>query len=282
MTAKTKVHRTYEWTEYLAEAKRGHKEAEGRHGSDEWAGGTHAQAFKLAREGYHAAVVDAERLAHKVEDTVALDLFQTTFTSSYQVAGAEVDMGRFLSGEPECMIESEPIRISRQGRAVQLAVPVAMVNRIPEETVRRRGAAVLALVDVLSRAQHPMEIWAVLCMGNSSRATARLVYSVRIQKADEPLDIGRVMYFLAHPTVFRRLGFSVMDLEQDEQDRSLFDVGTGYGTFADHDACSIRPEDLPEITGNTIIMPPLWGGERWDDEESIAWVTEQIGRIFND
>ncbi len=250
------------------------------HWSDVWAGGSHAQAFKMARDtGYESAVVEAEKIASEVDQTVAAELFSTTFSATYQCSGAEVDMGRYLSGEPECMIESEPIRISRQGRAVRLAVNVSFVNSIREDVVRKRGAAVLALVDILSRAQHPLEIWACIVPA-SGDAKRRFVYSIKIQAANEPLDMGRVMYFLAHPTVFRRLGFSVIDGDAKRDDTFSRRYLSGYGTFRGGPENEIQAEDLGEEGGNTIILPLLKDNNGWDMAASIAWVKEELAKIF--
>lgn len=282
MAVKTDFVRQYTWREFIQVAEDSYKVTKGKsHGNDSWAGGTHKEAFRMAKDdGYQSAVTEAEAIAKDVDDTVAAELFATSFVSTYQCAGAEVDMGRYLSGEPECMLESEPIRISRQGRAVRLAVNVSFVNSVGESVVRQRGAAVLALVDILSRAQHPLEIWACFVPASSDEHH-RFVYSVCIQQANEPLDMGRVMYFLAHPTTFRRVGFSVMDTESPEIKR-VYNVPGGYGTFRGGPENEIQPGDLGVDGGNTIILPLLKSNEGWSVPESIEWVKAQLAQIFGD
>jgi hypothetical protein len=281
MHKNTQQIRSFTWPEYVKVTSDSYaKNGKDNHGRDTWAGGSHEQCFSMASgAGYTAAVAEAEQVAAAVEETVAAQLFATTFNASYQCAGAEVDMGRFLSGEPECMIESEPIRIAREGRAVRICVPAGFVNSVGEEVVRQRGAAVLALVDILSRAQHPLEIWAVFVPANNSMKR-RIVYKIEVQSASDPVDIGKIMFALAHPGMFRRLGFCLMDTETDPKLRDNYSITHGYGLWPGGAINEIQPEDVGEDGGATIILPPLTRGVSWDHDRAVAWVTEQVQGLF--
>lgn len=276
--SKTISRKDFTWTEYVetAVSEPALGFAASKYGDNHWAGGSFAGAVKMATgAGFTQAMPESHAIATRVTDTVAAELFQSTFTSTWQVAGAEVDMGRFLSGEPECMIESEPIRISRQGRAVRVAVPIAYVNFVTADQVLKRGAAVMALVGILSRAQHPLEVWGVLALiGIDAK---RLCYRIKVKDANAPLDEGQLMYALAHPSAFRRLGFSVMEHET-EANRRTFGVPGSYG----HAPYCAYPEDFPEEGGTTIILPDLGRGIDWDEDYAVAWIEEQLAVIFHE
>lgn len=275
----TIIRRTFTWSEWTDKANTvGEIEGSSRRSDDwhdKWAGGSFDDAIRMATtDGYHDSIPEAERFSAHVEASVMTDRLATTFASYFDVAGAEVDMGRYLAGEPECMRESEPIRIASQGRAVRIVVPVCYQSNVDEEVVRQRGAAVMALVDVLARAQHPLEVWGCLaCTMNGKR----LSYMIEVQRANEPLDMGRVMFALAHPTMLRRLGFAVEEHE-NKTIRNTFNIGHGYGSIP----YAARESDLPEIAGTSIVLPELWPNEDWSEAAALTWINQALSQIFGD
>lgn len=273
------VRKVLSWDEYVTQAQLPSPDdanSSRKETRDDWYGGSFAEAVEMATgAGYRDLLPEADRLAERVEQTVAADLFQTTFASRYDVAGAEVDMGRFLSGEPECMIESTPIRVSRHGRAVRIAVPCNVSSRVTPEQVLARGAAVMALVDILARAQHPLEVWSVIPTMGEKR-DARTSYAVLVQEANQPLDPGRLMYALAHPSMQRRLSFSLRENEPLTIRRQIGTLNTRNYGYPDR----ARVEDLPEAEGTTIILPPL-DREEWDEGYAVAWIEAQLALIFD-
>lgn len=246
-----------------------------------WYGGwTFKTAVDRARgEGYSEALPEVEQLVSHVEQQVETDLHTTTFESRFDVAGAEVDMGRFLSGEPECMVESAPIRIARKGRAVRIVVPVAYSAFTDPETIRRRGAAIVALCDILARAQHPLEVWAVLaCSGDGGR----YVPAVLVQEANQPLDMGRIMLALAHPAMFRHLGFAFGEHESDQTRRRFgYHERGGYG----YPSWEAKATDIPEANGETIVLPWLSGrgeNDTWSKDHAVKWIEQQLNLLFGE
>lgn len=272
--------RVWTWDEFVEKADEGLAKGDGF--DQRPRDFNHHTSFKAARNmaveaGYMDVVPDAEKLVSYVEETVAADLFATTFTSTWEVAGGSVDVGRFLAGEPECMLESQAIRISRHGRAVRIAVPVNYSCSVPAEYILRRGAAIMALVDILARAQHPVEIWAGMC---NSRREARSCILVKVQAANEPLDMGRVMFALAHPAMLRQLGFAAEQTFPDSVRKAMGYVrGGGYGGAP----FDVRETDFDETDGTTIVLPPIATGhaDTWTEAQALEWIREQIALIFD-
>lgn len=271
----TIIHKSFEWNQWTEAAKGRNKKIIHR---SEWAGGTFEDALAMAEgDGYQAAVSEAEDLiAH-----INMDMENRStpgFVSNYQVAGGEIDMGRYLAGDPECMMESLPIPVMRTGRVLKLMVPICYSSMVHEDTVRRRGAAVMALVDCFQRSQHVVEIWGVLAIhstnGKPGDRNKRLVYSVKVQDADQPMNMGRVMFALAHPTMLRQLGFGVED-QEDAKTREIFGIGRAYGTFP----YSIEVSDADINAENAIVLPELKYSDSWDRASAVEWVQTQLERI---
>lgn len=256
----------------------------------EFCGGwTWDETLERARgEGYHESIDDVETLAHQVEDEITADRFQTTFVATWDVAGSEVDMGRFLSGDPECMVEATPIRVAKHGRAVRIVVPSNQKGGTDVNAIRMRGAAIVALCDVLARLQHPLEVWAAYCNnGAGSPHTPshqqRTALLVQVQRADEPLDMGRIMLAIAHPAANRRLAWSVKDSIAKQRPEVRGDLGVGldggYGSMSRE----ALPEDLPDEQGvQTIILPSFDKQAIWNRATAKQWISEMLDVIFRD
>ena len=277
---------SYTWGEFVARCA---LPAEGKGGSrlgsrssdNANCGGTFNQAMERATgKGYAEVLPEVERVAGRVSDQVFTSRLESTFQAVHDVAGSEVDIDRFLDGTPECMIESEPVRIARQGRAVRVAVNVSASWCTDEAVIRRRGAAVLALLDVLRRAQHPVEVWAVVQVRAQKSDGAVGVTSVLVQRADEPVDEGRLAFALAHPGFLRRLWFACEEQHPGgiRQAYSFGHTGGGYGIPVPKCREDCVP---PDATGHTILVDGLGVGNiKWTEEQGAEWINDQLDTLF--
>lgn len=280
MTTKTELRVFDRYSEFVdaAEARANRAAPSHSRGDGKWAGGCDFKAaLGYARDGWQAEIAAAEALSAHVADTVLADRLVETFEATWDVAGAEVDMSRYLSGTPECMIEAVPIRLSKRGRAVRLVVPYAYSAGIEPGLIRLRGAAILALVQCLRRAQHPLEIWAVEPI--TGGRGGRYCVSVCVQHADEEVDEGRLMFALAHPAMLRRITFGYEEGE-DAATRRRFGFGPdGFGYGQPDEATEA---DVPAVDdGTTIVLPQLRLGHKWDHDAAVRWIEEQLDRIFD-
>jgi len=230
-------------------------------------------AVELARHGWGAMVAEAETVASWVEDKVELERFAQGFRTVPSVCGQEVDVARYLGGDPECMIDSLPVQISKHGRAVRLIVPVGYLAAVSANTAVKRGAAILALVDLLKRAGHPCEIWATSFADPTHTRTARFFGAIRVQRADQPIDVGQLAFALAHPSTFRRLMFAIREQTTMYPD--------GGGASATMELTQEAIDLLPEAEGNEIRLPTLTPGDNWSPEASVAWIETQLALIFD-
>ncbi len=177
-----------------------------------WRGtATWAEAIDLATDGWDTVRPEIERLAEHIKEEVR-PLLVDTFRSDFDVAGAAVDISRFLEGEPECMVQLTPIKVAKPGRVISILVNTGVRSSVQPETVRKRGAAVCALVEVLELLQHSTEVW-IESTGIDSGEPATsgkgpVTVLVKVKSAEDQLDIGLLSFALAHPSTHRRLVFA--------------------------------------------------------------------------
>lgn len=272
------VHRAFDWQEWCDYSEQGakHPRFADKLGADDWDGGWNfSDTIDHARtDGYSDAIPDAKQLLTRIETDLGEGMVQG-FVQVFDVAGSEVDMGRYMSGIPECMAESVPMKVMRTGRVIQVAIPVCYSSDIHAETIKQRGAAVMALVDAFAMMQHPVEIYAVDARhGHTRKSANRFSYTIKVQGADEPLNMGRIMYALAHPSMLRKMGFAA-NWNEDAEFVERFGIGFGYGT-ASYDA---RIEDLDINIENAIILPTLTSNYGWEEESAVKWIRKQLTMI---
>lgn len=294
VTGETVYHENLDWREFVNQAKEriGRYCPDNRNGQrTEFAGCTFDEALEMATgKGYEDALPEVEKMLEDIEHDIA-DMASSSFEQRFDVAGSYVDIGRYLSGEPECMVEATPIHVMRTGRVLKLAVPVCYSGGIEKDVILRRGVGIMALVDAMTKMQHPLEIWAVCAIHNGDKyhyqgprggdkalgaGKARMSISVKVQDANQPLDMGRVMYALAHPSMLRQLFFAYEDGIEDQNLRRAFgmDYGRGRPSFACH-TDDLQPIDVH----NAIVLPDLDYYDRWNKQTTLAWIKENIERV---
>ena len=171
----------------------------------EWAGvRTFDEAETLARNGWHDIRDDIDRIV----DSIRNDLRETTadvWTARHDVTGAAVDVGAFLQGVPECMVEHNLTREASFGRVVVVNVNVGALADVSPDHIMKRGAAIVALIETLAILNHTVELWAESTV---TQAGNTVTIHTRIKAEAEPLDVDAIMYCFAHPSMLRHLVFA--------------------------------------------------------------------------
>lgn len=203
---------------------------------DDWKSATFDDAVGLAREGWTDELDTALELAESAVTMAEKEHMTDSFNQPvWDVTGAQVDVGAYLAGTPECMIDYPLTVTSKAGRVITLCASVIYSGSLDSETVIKRGRVIAALALALSRLGHNVELWADLTGKN---AGGKLQVRVLVKGADDELDPAKVMYAFAHPSMLRQLHFSVLEKR-------------GYPASQQ----VLRPErDLPE---GTIYLPEL-------------------------
>jgi hypothetical protein len=175
----------------------------------------------------------------------------------YDVAGDMLDIGRFVAGEPEEFMSIVPAEVEQEPRVLKLGVSVSANAHVSPESMMRRGAMAVALVDTLEA--HGKRVQ-VDCESHTSVVTTTgrfhlTGFSVRLKEADGPVQMANLVFMLAHPSVLRRMDFAWLE-HLPPRARQMFRVGRGYGHPANQTA------------GYDIHIGVLRGDISEDDAES--------------
>lgn len=225
-----------------------------------------SDAIDMARMGWETPMDDALTM---VDDITTQMLESTTevFTPVWDVQGGSVDIGQFLSGEPECMIDYPPTQTIKDSRVVTMCVSISTSGAIGPESMIERGAAIAALAQIVASRGFNLELWADWTTGPCDGKTAH--YRILVKSANDTIDLAKIMYAVANPSMLRVLGFTAMHGMPRDWQRAL-EVGCGYGSVCDPD------HDLPE---GTIYMNSSFGWEDYDAKGEMLTALKALGII---
>lgn len=239
-------------------------------GRDEWAGGSWADAVRLATEGDSAALAGIDAVAASVAHKVRAAVVEAP-VSYMDVSGGEVDVAAWLSGEPECMREYVMAPVPTRGRVVRVLVAGGGTREVKPEWIRKRGAAVLALLRAVSAANLTLDVWwehATEHHGTPG-SLSRLVHLVH---ASEEPDWPMLGFALTSPAMHRRLSFAVLESHAIGR---RFGAGRSYGH-------PVRPKMAEHIAADVVV--PIPTGHTAAETDAEAWVRsvmESAGVEFN-
>lgn len=216
-------------------------------------------------------------LLSKVETDLG-DAMRPSFEFYFDTSGMEVDIARYLSNEPECMLQALPTKVMRTGRIIRLYVPATYSGGTDSNQIIARGIAIMALVEAFSMMRHPVEVVAGICNHGEGRySRLRTAYLVTVQQATEMLDMSRIMFALAHPAFARQLGWAVKETCPRANDMGFYGGG-GYG----NPSREIIPEDYEGLAVENVIVLPSIDSDSFDwtnETKVVAWIKGQLKRI---
>lgn len=246
--------------EFAEVAEKHHGEGTRRYKGDFTGTESPREAYKLAREGWST---ELEKVIQVAEDAVT-KVEQTNdvpaWIPRYDVSGGSVDVGVFLTGEPECMVEVPPVRVAKVGKVITLCVSRAYSGTVSAHQVIRQGHVLTALALALQRLGYGFEL--ILDITISRRRGGEDLVRDRciVKGVNDQIDPEMLMFALAHPAFLRQLWFGVAH-EMPESLQRQFGIGEYYGYPRD------PVKDLPE---GTIYTPSSLTGVDKDIAEQVT------------
>lgn len=178
----------------------------------------------------------------------------------YDVVGDYLDWDRLNQGDPECFysivdsafeIEASPAKI------VRIVVNVFASYSISAESLKLKGAACVALCDILERHNIRCQIDMVCSVQGGE-------FYVGIKQPEWPINIDAVAYYFAHPSCFRRLFFALFERVEDSK------VSHEIGAFSFYGYKKIAEDQ------GDLYIDGLESRIGLSEEKAIAWIIEQL------
>lgn len=222
-----------------------------------------AGALKLARDGWPEGRKTISEISEKLDSLVGETIRKADI--QWEVTGDFVDIGRYLTGEPECMGQFTEIELPSTGKIVRVMVNLSASAGIDSHDMVKRGAAAVALIDALESCGRQCELFIVSAQtstyGNGTHETI-----VPVKRAGEHMELDRLAFTLAHPANYRRLFFAAW-----EHESSALRDNIGYrrhSNYGNPDRASAFDKEC-----NVIVPHMLWHG---NNEATLQWVYSEL------
>lgn len=195
---------------------------------ERWSGTrTMDEAIELARYGWE----EGRQRLRQVVGRVAIDQLvgrRPIVESRLDFAGDEVDIGAYLHGEPEHMVDYQ-VRQDTHGKQAMMYVNASMSSRVSSERIMQRGGALYAAIEALRTEGYSLGLTMVDSTKNNY-FSHYAEYQIPVVQPGEYLDIDTAAFCLAHPAFSRRGVLALNEHEPNDIRYAMgFMAGQGYG-----------------------------------------------------
>jgi hypothetical protein len=137
--------------------------------------------------------------------------------------GDEVAVDRYLDNEADCWVSFPTVPTPARGRVVSVIVHCGGNSQVSAEAWTNRGAAALSLIDALEQAGFRAEV-TIATMSQTNERTFQ--FSCLLKRAEDPLELDRMAFFLMSSSVQRRFLFRLR--ETSAAPKHWIDRSMGY------------------------------------------------------
>lgn len=220
------------WLDNTPATWRGHASRDSLGGKSWDLGASYPKAKELAATGWEAGVRNLFALATAVPNT-------TVTTRELSVAGDYPDVPRYLAGDPYNMVHRGKQRTPKP--AMTIAVNCRISAAVGAQEQANFGAAIVALVDRLEARGVRVELLGLLATNVTRR---RVCISWTVKAMEDSLDLSAVAFSYAHPCMFRRLGFAVMERMPRVNEHAYYGMEGG-----------IKRSDFIDLPEGALLIP---------------------------
>jgi hypothetical protein len=232
------------------------------HGRSDWYGtDSYESAVTLLTGGWPEGAGRVAAIRSRLERAVQAMAAAKVQEIAFGVEGEWADIGRLVTGDPECCAYTVDSGEEQQSKVVKIVANICVSACVSTEVMFARGAACVAAVDLLESLDRRVELW--VGIGCDGYNDTTLDSQVLVKSGDQPVDTDRLAYVLCHPAFFRRVYFAHMELN-------------------DMNPCACVPHGVN--AENAIVLPELCSGSavsHHDIVKQVAKICELAGISFD-
>lgn len=172
-------------------------------GSENW-----EEMVEVVQRGWPEGAARVKELVAECDGIVS-EVRAKMQTVEFDVMGQWLDVGRYLTGEPEVFGEMVETQQDAGSKIVRIEVNLATSAHFKPDQFFARGAAACVLADLIEASGRRCELYGVLRHVDSYGGKIDLRVRVLVKAAHEPLDMNRLAAAFAHASFYRRALFSL-------------------------------------------------------------------------
>lgn len=193
---------------------------------------------------------------------------QAVCSTAYDIAGGIPDIGRAMSGAPDSFMDF--VDGEKAVQFCKIAINIDTSAGVGAEIYKYKGMAVAALIDALENQNIRVHLDVVVRADTYSGKDSSV--DIELKKFDEPLDMSRIAFVIAHPAFFRRLWFAFIENNTREVALEL-EVGGRYGSPADMKSYEIESGGYDFYFGKSMLRQT---SDFETPEKAAEWVDRKV------
>lgn len=233
-------------------------------GDKPWCGSnTFDQAYDLARNGWteqaHAMSKATKPLFAKIVGLIEKPMIR------YNVEGHAIDIGRYVDGLPECVMQFTHT-LDKGGKSVVRVVYNVGANcGINTDTMIRKGTLVFTLCRLLEF--HGSRVQLEVTEYTKHEDSGNTIITTLVKEPSQPFDPGRLAFALCNPSMLRRFHFGILETAEPHI-LSAISIPGGYG-YAREFPPALKPKC-------DIYIPAGMGINMMDHKQMEQWLFTQL------
>lgn len=195
-----------------------------REGGDFYGTTDYKQATEMLTHGWDAA---AKKLAEKVKPTNTIQAVARSSKPVFGVVGSQASIPRYLQGIPTNMASRQTIYTKQKIVTITKGISYSArwtTNQILEECIKA-----LQIIQSLENGGHRVRLNVMLVTTCDDHPTKHNACKVCIKQPDERLNISKMSFALAHPSMLRRFFFKWIETDPFAE----YYPGWGFGFPSD-------------------------------------------------
>lgn len=182
--------------------------------------------------------------------------------------GEEVDVGKFLEQEDDYFWNF----VAPEQNVINIHLMEAVSCNVDAAVIERKGLAVAALCQILESNGYSVNLVAVTSISNRSM-DKRFRERIIVKRAEDPLDLSRIAFVLAHPAYNRKIMFRATEVSEHN---SIFGADHVYGGYGCPTQDKELEKELKQDSSNVFIKASKSGDPVFSsDKATQQWIIEQ-------
>lgn len=228
---------------------------------------TFDDAVALASKGWPEGAARVAELRDGCEAFLAAAKAAKTRGYGWDVTGHFIDVGRLMSGEPECCGYEQDDDGGLGSKVASIRLNACVSGSVSADAIISRGLTVLVAADLLESCGIRCEILVSQATHNGNLLVEN---NVTVKAPGAPVDIDKLAFSIAHPSFFRRFGFAFCESHGHSPSgcrvASMSDYEKREGTVEVDGVCTGEGLSQEELRENVLAIAKACGLQFSDEE----------------
>lgn len=160
------------------------------------------QMLTMLKTGWSEGIKEVDIKSHEILNSLKQD---TLTVYNYDVHGEFLDIGTYLTGNPECFLQAEPMATDKPIK--KITVNLTASHQVNQQTLINRGAGIMGMIDTFYN-QYFIDLTFVIKTRNCQGYDITMLFNANLKQG---YDRDMIAFISCSPAMLRRVYFAVCE-----------------------------------------------------------------------